>query len=54
MSWMQWPDLWIEFADDHGMPLVSLGLLRPDRLRWEPHGDLQPAVPDAAERLIAS
>lgn len=52
--WMQWPDLWIEFVDDRGMPLVSLGLLRPDWVRWEPHGDLQLAAPEVAEGLIAS
>ena len=54
MFWMQWPDLWIEFVDDRGIPLVCLGLLRPDWVRWEPHGDLQLAVPEAAEGLIAS
>jgi hypothetical protein len=54
MSWMEQPELWIEFADDQGLQLVSLGLLRPDWLRWEPHGDLRLAVPEAVEDLIGS
>jgi hypothetical protein len=45
MDWMQAPDFGIEFADAQGMPLVTLGLLWPDWLRWGPFGDLQLAEP---------
>lgn len=54
MDWMQPPDLWIEFTDEHGMPLVVLGWLRPDWLRWEPHGDLQLAAPELVEGMVSS
>jgi hypothetical protein len=47
MDWMSWPDLWFEFADDHGLRLVTLGLLSPDWLRWDPHGDMQLSAPES-------
>jgi hypothetical protein len=53
MDWMQSPDLWLEFAGENGAPLVTLGLLRPDWLRWDPHGDLQLAAPESLTELLA-
>jgi hypothetical protein len=47
MDWMSWPDLWFEFIDEHGVPLAALGLLGPEWVRWDPHGDLQLAAPDS-------
>ncbi len=47
MCWMGWPDRWFEFVDDQGSPLVTLGLLAPDWLRWGPYGDLRLVEPDA-------
>lgn len=46
VDWMSWPDLWLEFTDEQGLALVTLGVLRPDWLRWDPHGDLQLDRPD--------
>ena len=54
MEWMQWPTHWIEFTDEHGASLVTLGLLYPDWLRWEPYGDLKIAAPEAIEKLFSS
>jgi hypothetical protein len=47
MYWMSWPDLWFEFADDDGLPVVLLGLLSPDWLRWDPHGDMRLSAPES-------
>ncbi len=53
-AWMSWPDLWFEFADDHGSSLIKLGLLAPEWLRWEPHGDLQLSDPAALVAWLAA
>jgi hypothetical protein len=53
MDWMQWPDLWLEFAGENGAPLVLLGLLRPGWLRWDRHGDLELAAPEALDEFLA-
>ena len=47
MWWMGWPDRWFEFAGDQGSLLIAVGMLAPDWLRWEPHGDLHLADPEA-------
>jgi hypothetical protein len=54
MDWMQPADLWIEFIGASGMPLVTLGLLRPDWLRWDPYGDLELADPALVEEMIST
>jgi hypothetical protein len=47
MHWMSWPDLWLAFSDDQGDLLLILGLIRPDWVRWDPHGDLRLAAPES-------
>jgi hypothetical protein len=47
MDWLCSPDFWFEFADDHGLLVVVLGLLSPDWLRWDPHGDLHLSAPES-------
>lgn len=43
--WMSWPNLWFAFSDDQGHLLLSLGLIKPHWVRWDPHGDLRLAAP---------
>ena len=54
MDWMQPADLWIEFTDASGTPIVTLGLLRPGWVRWDPYGDLELADPALAEEMISA
>ncbi|MDI6103640.1 hypothetical protein QLQ12_34010 [Actinoplanes sp. NEAU-A12] len=54
MDWMSWPDLWFEFADGDGVQLVTLGLLGPGWVRWEPHGDLRLAAPESMTRWLST
>lgn len=46
MDWMSWPDCWLKITDSDGSELITLGVLTPDWLRWEPYGDLQLHHPD--------
>ena len=52
--WMSWPDLWFEFGDDRGLTLLTLGLVAPDWLRWDPHGDLELADPGSLTAWLAA
>jgi hypothetical protein len=54
MYWMQPADLWIEFTDASGTTIVTLGLLRPGWVRWDPYGDLELADPALAEDVIST
>ncbi|GGN35736.1 hypothetical protein FHR83_006227 [Actinoplanes campanulatus] len=54
MAWMQWPDLWLELHDVDGRPLVTLGLLSPDWIRWNPHGDFHLSDPPALTTWLST
>ncbi|MFV2009387.1 MULTISPECIES: hypothetical protein [unclassified Micromonospora] len=41
MDWMSWPDCWLKITDSDGSDLITLGVIAPDWLRWDPYGDLQ-------------
>jgi hypothetical protein len=53
MDWLQSPDLSLEFTAANGAAFVTLGVLQPGWLRWDPHGDLQLATPDSLDELLA-
>jgi hypothetical protein len=53
MAWMGWPDLRFQFLADDGRALVSLGLLSPEWLRWDPYGDRELADPAALAAWLA-
>ncbi|WJK41084.1 hypothetical protein O7608_01080 [Solwaraspora sp. WMMA2056] len=36
MDWLSWPDCWLKITDSDGSDLITLGVLTPDWLRWEP------------------
>ncbi|WP_433833504.1 hypothetical protein ACQP2E_19050 [Actinoplanes sp. CA-015351] len=54
MDWISRRDLWLEFVDGRGDTLANLGLLRPDWVRWDPHGDLQLAAPDVLNAWLSA
>jgi hypothetical protein len=53
VNWMSWPDLTVEAVGSDGALLDTLGLLYPDYLRWEPHGDMRLLNPPAVTRWLA-
>jgi hypothetical protein len=54
IDWMQPAGLWIKFTDASGMPIVTLGLLRPGWLRWDPCGDLELTDHALVEDMISA
>ncbi|MEU8813758.1 hypothetical protein [Actinoplanes sp. NPDC048796] len=54
MDWMEHPGLWLVFDGADGRPLVRLGLLGTEWLRWGSRGDVQLASPDTLRSVLSA
>ncbi|MFY1652517.1 hypothetical protein ACN27J_16670 [Solwaraspora sp. WMMB762] len=46
MDWMSWPDCWLKITESDSSELITLGMLTPDWLRWDPYGDVELYQPE--------